>query len=209
MAGTYVYIDGYNLYYRALKGTGYKWLDLEGFADAIAGHGVTRVRHFTAAVKSQPGDGGARQRQTVYWRALKTLPRVRKHEGTFQVQAKWRPPRRPILGIRPDCERFRIRHTEEKGSDVNLASWLLLDGFQGKYDKAIVVSNDSDLVEPVRMVVHELGLPVAVLNPSGSRRDQITGSERIILDPIAHLAACQLPARMQDAAGTFHKPPNW
>lgn len=29
LVGTYVYIDGFNLYYRALKGTPYKWLDLE------------------------------------------------------------------------------------------------------------------------------------------------------------------------------------
>ena len=26
---THVYIDGFNLYYGALKGTPYKWLDLE------------------------------------------------------------------------------------------------------------------------------------------------------------------------------------
>jgi hypothetical protein len=37
---------------------------------------------------------------------------------------------------------------EEKGSDVNLASHLLLDAFQNSFDVGAVLSNDSDLVEP-------------------------------------------------------------
>lgn len=41
---------------------------------------------------------------------------------------------------------------EEKGSDVNLATMLLLDGCGRKYDVAMVISNDSDLALPIRMV---------------------------------------------------------
>jgi hypothetical protein len=50
-----------------------------------------------------------------------------------------------------------IIEEEEKGSDVNLASYLLVDGFAGEYDIAIVVSNDSDLAEPIRLVRSILG----------------------------------------------------
>lgn len=56
---------------------------------------------------------------------------------------------------------------EEKGSDVNLASLLLADGFRGKYEAAVVLSNDSDLMLPIHIVTRELGLPVGLLNPVG------------------------------------------
>jgi len=59
----------------------------------------------------------------------------------------------------------RVWKTEEKGSDVALASHLLLDGFKGAYDAAAILSNDSDLIEPVRMVKAELGLPIGLLSP--------------------------------------------
>ncbi len=57
-----------------------------------------------------------------------------------------------------------VLKTEEEGSDVNLATLLLKDGFQGLYDVAVVISNDSDLVLPIEMVKTELGKPVGVLN---------------------------------------------
>ena len=43
-------------------------------------------------------------------------------------------------------------HPEEKGSDVNLATYLVADGFRDLYDTAVVVSNDSDLAEPLKLV---------------------------------------------------------
>ena len=55
--------------------------------------------------------------------------------------------------------------TEEKGSDVNIAAHMVHDGHLGRYDVAILVSNDSDLAEPVRIVRHELNKTVGMLNP--------------------------------------------
>ncbi len=54
---------------------------------------------------------------------------------------------------------------EEKGSDVSLASFLLLDAFRNEADLAVVVTNDSDLAEPIRMVRNDLGKRVAIVNP--------------------------------------------
>ena len=51
-----------------------------------------------------------------------------------------------------DLRTVEILDTEEKGSDVNLASYLLLDGFEDAYEMAVVVSNDSDLQLPIKMV---------------------------------------------------------
>ncbi len=56
--------------------------------------------------------------------------------------------------------------TDEKGSDVNLASHLLLDAFKGECGTAVVVSNDSDLRVPIRIAELELGVRVGFINPS-------------------------------------------
>ena len=58
-----------------------------------------------------------------------------------------------------------VVRTEEKGSDVNLASYLLLDGFRGDCEAAVVISNDSDLKVPIELAQAELGLVVGVINP--------------------------------------------
>ena len=55
--------------------------------------------------------------------------------------------------------------SEEKGSDVNLASFLLLDAFKNDYDVAAVVSNDTDLITLIEMVKREFGHRIFVFNP--------------------------------------------
>jgi len=41
----------------------------------------------------------------------------------------------------------------------------LIDGFDDAYELAVVVSNDSDLLEPIKVVTQRLGKPVGILNP--------------------------------------------
>jgi uncharacterized LabA/DUF88 family protein len=55
---------------------------------------------------------------------------------------------------------------EEKGSDVNVASHLLIDVLTDRIDAAIVFSNDSDLRFPLEQA--RLRVPVATVNPSAS-----------------------------------------
>lgn len=64
----------------------------------------------------------------------------------------------------PDC--VQVIKTEEKGSGVNLATHLVGDGFRNEYELAVLVTNDSDLLEPIRIVRHELGLKVGITNPT-------------------------------------------
>jgi hypothetical protein len=45
-----------------------------------------------------------------------------------------------------------VARREEKGSDVNVASHMLVDVLEGSMDAAVVVSNDSDLKMPVDVV---------------------------------------------------------
>ena len=62
--------------------------------------------------------------------------------------------------------RFMIEyaHREEKGSDVNVATHLLLDTMEKRIDAAIVVSNDSDLCLPIREAKRRI--PVGLVNPT-------------------------------------------
>jgi len=53
--------------------------------------------------------------------------------------------------VNPPPNTIEVFKTEEKGSDVNLATHLLLDGFQDRYAAAIVITGDSDLVTPIKM----------------------------------------------------------
>ena len=59
----------------------------------------------------------------------------------------------------------QVMKSEEKGSDVNLATYLLVDAFDDEYETAVVVTNDSDLAEPIRLVRQKFKKKVLVLHP--------------------------------------------
>lgn len=143
--GTIVYIDGFNFYYGAVKGTPHKWLDLEALARRLLPRDeIIKVRYFTARISSRPDDPQQAVRQETYLRALSTLPLVEMHFGHYVTRTTRMP-----LATPPDrgARTVEVLKTEEKGSDVNLATYLLLDAFRGNCDTAVVVSNDSDLAD--------------------------------------------------------------
>src|SRR5277367_62401 len=88
----------------------------------------------------------------------------------------------------------KIVKVEEKGSDVNLASHLLLDAFQGNFDIAAVLSNDSDLVEPIRIVTQVLGKPVGLLSPVPNPNPELSRASSFIRRlSLSDLATAQFP----------------
>ena len=89
---TWLYVDGFNLYYGALKGTPHKWLNLAVLAREFlpVGHTVEKIKYFTARV-SGAADPGAPRRQHAYLSALGTLPEVEIHYGRFLAKSIWRP----------------------------------------------------------------------------------------------------------------------
>lgn len=105
----------------------------------------------------------------------------------------------------------RVIKTEEKGSDVNIATHIVNDGHIGTYQVAVIISNDSDLVEPVKIVRQELKLPVGVLNPIPAHPSYELRKHATFVKPIRKgvLAASQFPDQLKDAIGGFHKPPAW
>jgi hypothetical protein len=82
---TYVYVDGFNLYYRALKDTPFNWLDLKALSSCLLSprNEITAIKYFTALVS---GKINADQpiRQKTYLRAIQTyIPEVSVYYGHF------------------------------------------------------------------------------------------------------------------------------
>lgn len=117
----------------------------------------------------------------------------------------------PVAGHRSERTRYvRVIKTEEKGSDVNLASRMLRDGFRNCYDTAVLVTNDSDLIEPIRIVRRELGLEVGILNPH-KRASRVLRKHATFIKPIrvGVLEASQFPNQLNDKNGLIRKPRGW
>ena len=211
---TNVYIDGFNLYYRALRRSPqYKWLDLARLSQALLpNHTINRIRYFTAIVDQRPGDDPLKQhRQLLYLRALQTIPNLSIHYGQFKTRNVWR--RRARANPDLDDPVF-VKNTEEKGTDVNLASYLLVDGYDGDYEQAVVVSNDSDLALPIELVRDRLHRPIGVVNPNTSRsgltpvelRQSATFLRQIRPNALSN---SQFSDSLVDDTGVFFKPAVW
>lgn len=165
---TYVYVDGFNLYYGALKRTSFKWLDMVGLFEKVLRphHQILAVKYFTAKVSATARDPSKPQRQEVYLRAIQHYrPEVEVYLGHFLSNRVRMPLARPVGNQRT----AEVIKTEEKGSDINLAVHLLNDGWLDVYDCAVVVSNDSDIAEAMRLVKDHRGKRVGLMTP-GTRR---------------------------------------
>jgi hypothetical protein len=216
---TIVYVDGFNLYFRLLeKRPALKWLNIKILAEGLmrSFNRVVAVRYYTAHVSGRI-DPTAPARQQIYLDALRTVPEISLHMGAFLLSEKFaglaKPPDfRPRIALpQPWPDVVKVIKVEEKGSDVNLACHLLLDAFQGNYDVAAVLSNDSDLVEPIRIVTQVLGKPVGLLSPVSNPNPELSRVSSFIRRiSVSDLAAAQFPDPLPRADGSLlAKPATW
>jgi len=206
VAKVHVYIYGFNLYYGALKRTPYKWLDLGTLCRVmLPGDTIEEINYYTARVSARPHNPSAPLDQQVYLRALRTVPNLTITFGHFLTHSV-----HMVLSGTSPIKRVWVDKTEEKGSDVNLAAHLVRDAFQRRFEVAVVISNDSDLAEPIRIVRQELGLPVGILNPH-ERHSVVLKRLATFLKRIrqSDLIESQFPATLTDRKGTFSKPASW
>ena len=204
---TNVYIDGFNLYYRAVRDTPFKWLDLRKLAETLfPQETINRICYFTALVHPRAMNPGQAQRQLVYLRALATLPGFEVHYGVFRARTKRRPLVEQIPGL---PTHVLVRDSEEKGSDVNLATRLLVDGFNRECEQAVVVSNDADFSGAMLYVRDGLGLRVTLVNPDPkhtSPRDLSNAATYVKRIWKSHLRRSQFPDSLLDEVGVITKP---
>lgn len=161
---TNVYVDGFNLYYGALKGTAHKWLDLAAMLDKLLPRNDVQTIHYCAAlIKARRNDPQGPARQQAYLDALGATPRVQIHLGHFLVSTVRMRLAHPAPGAPATVS---VIKTEEKGSDVNLATWLLSDAYENACETAVVVTNDSDLAFPMSLTSQRLAVTVGPDQPS-------------------------------------------
>ena len=165
---TTIYVDGLNLYYRCLRNSQFKWLDLSLFFSNLLDtdkYEIKRINYYYAKIKAKPYDPKSPERQSIYLRALKTLYGLSLIKGDFTK----RNVEKRIVG--QTHNRVKIIWAQEKGSDVNLATNLLNDSWKDHYDAAFVVSSDPDLKEGMRLVKKEFPhKEVNLITPGSGRR---------------------------------------
>ena len=202
----YVYIDGFNLYYGCLKDTPYRWLDVMKMCKLRFPQDETvKIKYFTAPIKVRMSDKDPERpnRQQMYWRALRTNPNLEIIEGVFlshKVSMKLANRNGYALVIK----------NEEKGTDVNIASHLVHDAHHALFEKAVVISNDSDLVTPIKMVTKEISLPVTIVSPFDRNSIQL----KEVATDVKHLRkglleVSQFSEKLYDDVGEFCIPEMW
>lgn len=222
------------------KGTsGWRWLDLRSLAEDLIGRRtnwqgatVERLVYCTARISAASNRDGSEE-QDIYLKALragnvvdlieyghyvarvKTAPLATENKSGKPVLASstW-----PVMvqdrnGSPVPHARFMVSyaHREEKGSDVNVASHLLLDALGGEIDAAVVISNDSDLRFPIQQVRERI--PVGTVNPSkrytaGALRGEPSGG--VGRHWWAQLKKADFEAhQLADPCGGYDKPSPW
>lgn len=219
-ARTRGYVDGFNLYKGRLESSRFKGLDLAALCDRLAGSRVDRVAYCTAHLVALPQDPGVVARQYTYLRALSGNPRVDVFLGKFKRRTpRMRKVPEPNCGCcldssdTPSCaccsgSTIQVVKFEEKGSDVQLAVQLVKDAFTGAFDRALVISNDSDLQPAVDVVMNVAGKEVIVVNPR-TKGHALLGSARAYLSA-GQLDSSQMPSQVRDSEGQLvNKPASW
>lgn len=213
---TYIYIDGFNFYYGVVKNSSYKWLDFMALFKKVLKpeHDILAIKYFTARVSGK-FDPNQPLRQKTFIRALeKHIPELSVYYGQFNSHTINAPLAHPISEktFGQSIKFANITKTEEKGSDVNLAVHVLNDAWKDKYDCAVIVSNDSDLAESLRLIKEQNKKKIGVILPStdGKRHpsralSQYANFTKSILK--STLKACQLPDPIPGTNIT--KPTDW
>ena len=139
------YIDGFNLYF-GLRAKGWKkyyWLNLVSLTQALTkpGQQFVKCHYFTARINASGYQSQDAHRQSIWLDALGTLPDLTLHYGHY-------------LPKTARCKQCGAEWTtyEEKMTDVNIAAQLLTDAYENRFDVALVVSGDSDLTTPIRLL---------------------------------------------------------
>jgi uncharacterized LabA/DUF88 family protein len=202
---TIVYVDGFNLYYGQLKGKSGKWLDLVQLVQNYLqpSNQIVSLKYLTALVQPRPSQPNQHVRQQTYIRAIETNPLVEVIYGKYLSHQVYMP---RCDGNGKEC----VIKTEEKMTDVNIAVHILNDAFQNSFDLAVLISNDSDLSEPLRMV-RSMGKMVGILNPHKNPSRQLS-KYATFQKTIRHSAilASQMPNPITDSNGnSIHKPKEW
>lgn len=202
-----IYIDGFNLYYGALRGSQHRWLDLEKYFTLLRQDDqIQKIWYFTALT-----DGNKGARQETYLKALRTTPLVGVQHGRYK--------KKTLRCYVPSCRYGGPREyqaPEEKGTDVKIALQMLDDAYQGSCDRMIIVSGDEDLlpaVELIKMRFPSIKITVYIpaRDPTRAAAKRLRGaSDKHATLPLALLSKAQFAPVLYSKTGeAIHKPTGW
>lgn len=138
------YVDGFNVYFGLFEAgfNNCKWLNISKLVNNLLrpNQELIEIKYFTSRVSNNPDK---QKRQTTYIEALESVG-IKIYYGNYQSDTT---ECRLCGNIWPTYH--------EKMTDVNIATQLLIDAYQDKYDMAMLISGDSDLVPPIK-AIHEL-----------------------------------------------------
>lgn len=137
------YIDGFNLYFGMLEAgySNFKWLNLYSLVNSLLKptQELKQVKYFTSRVSNDPDK---QKRQGTFIEAIETTG-IKIYYGSYKTE--------PFECHR--CGNIWVKY-HEKMTDVNIATHMLIDACHNDYDMAMLISGDSDLMPPIR-VIHE------------------------------------------------------
>jgi uncharacterized LabA/DUF88 family protein len=185
------YVDGFNLYHAVaeLNKPHLKWLDLHKLAESICGRGETLVgvHYFTAYATWMPHQVG---RHREYVKALQ-------HVGVHCIIGHFKEKPRQCK----KCGARWIGH-EEKETDVAIAVQLMADAFTDQFDRALIISADSDLAPALRTIrQHHPRRSLDVIAPPGRFSAARDLKPMFQITP-GRLAKCLLPVSATAADGS-------
>ena len=196
------YIDGFNLYFglRSKRWAKYYWLDICALCESllIPGQTLAATKYFTSRI-SGPKDKQARQ--TKFLDAIQANGTLSVFYGKYQTNEQ---------RCRTCGNVARI--PQEKMTDVNIATEMLVDAFSGSMDTALLVSADSDLVGPVRAVRRLFAAKrvVACFPPGRSSKALKQAASAWITIGRDSLSASQMPKTVRLQSGyLIERPDEW
>lgn len=218
---TCIYVDGFNLYFgilehfkdtntgRYLPCIGAKWLNLLELSRNVLNdtHEIVKINYFTADIT---GDLTRKRiqnkvrKQRLYKRALKTIPNLSIIDGKYKKKELC------YIESTPPYIRHPYTSYEEKGTDVNIATWMLRDAFKESYDSYVLISNDTDLRAPLLVLKNEFAVNVGLICPgkviAEALKDAVNFAKIL---RISKIKKSQFPENMSDSKGEFQKPADW
>ena len=121
---------------------------------------------------------------------------------------------KPILPL-ADTDRLypeyvQVERIQEKRTDVALAAHMISDGYRNLYDSAVIISNDSDLIEAINIVRRLLKKKVGILSPAKTPNTDIIESATFYKQiRESALQRAQLPVEIIANGVIIRKPVEW
>jgi uncharacterized LabA/DUF88 family protein len=213
----FAYIDGYNLYHalKEKKWSKYYWLNIPDLMKSFLKNNqeLKKIYYFTA-YSPYPE---SRKRQVTYIEALETIALqelipFKTIKGRFSSETMFCPNPTCLEIVQcKNCEEIVILQ-HEKETDVNISVQLLKDTFEERFDRAFLITADSDQVGTITSIRELIPqIEIAVILPPGRTSNELRKSANFTwhIEP-SKLIKYQLPEIINKTDGrNLTRPIEW